>query len=234
MKTLTRLLMLAAMVLACAALAQNRNDYSGSYAVSGKNPDGSTYSGSMLVSSYGDGYRVTASLGGETWRGIASDIGDYLAVALLAGANPLITVYKVTAANTLEGFWQSYAEAKEGAEIATLRERNFSFVPTAPAPTTRVDFAGGYNISGKNPDGSAYTGNMVLTAFGDGYRVAFVSGNESWIGVATDIGNFLVVAYKAGDTPTVSIFERKADGSLSGYWQDYTDQKEGSETAVRR
>jgi hypothetical protein len=42
------------------------------------------------------------------------------------------------------------------------------------------------------------------------------------------------VAYKSGDIPTVTIFERKADGSLEGYWQDYDNQKEGSETAVRR
>jgi hypothetical protein len=216
------------------ALAQNRNDYSGTYTVSGKNPDGSGYTGGMVITGYGDGYRVTASIGNQTWRGIGTDIGDYLAVAFLAGANPLITIYKVSATNSLEGYWQSYAEAKEGTEAAALTGRTFSFVPTTSAPSTRVDFVGGYNVSGKNPDGSTYTGNMVLTAYGDGYRVAFVSGNESWIGVATDIGNFLAVAYKSGDIPTVTIFERKADGSLEGYWQDYDNQKEGSETAVRR
>ena len=216
------------------ALAQNRNDYSGTYTVSGKNSDGSSYSGGMVIVAFGDGYRVTASIGTQTWRGIGTDIGDYLAVAFLAGANPLISIYKVSATNTLEGFWQSYADVKEGTEAATLTGRTFSFVPTTAAPSTRVDYAGGYNISGKNPDASTYTATMVLTAYGDGYRVAFVSGNESWIGVATDIGNFLAVSYKSGDVPTVSIFERKANGSLMGYWQDYDNQKEGAETAVKR
>ena len=238
MKTVTRWFLLAFLalgVVAPAALAQQtRTDYSGAYSIAGKNPDGSSYTGSMTVTPYGDGYRVTAVYGNETWRGIGNDIGDYLAVAFLDGTNPVISIFKVSGNNTLEGFWQGADNAKEGSETATLAARRFSLIPSTANTTTRYDYAGTYAVSGKNPDGSSYTGSLSLTPFGDGYRATFVSGNETWSGVATDFAGYLAIAYRAGSIPNVSIFELQRNGSLVGYWQDYDSQKEGQETATKR
>ena len=52
--------------------AQSRYDFAGTYNVTGTNPDGSTYSDVVLVTDYGDGYRVNYG-NGDT--GIASDVG---------------------------------------------------------------------------------------------------------------------------------------------------------------
>ncbi|MDX2007136.1 MAG: hypothetical protein SFU83_18000 [Meiothermus sp.] len=238
MKTSLRLIAFILMVvtlLSGGALAQQtRTDYSGAYTLAGKNPDGSNYTGSMTVTPFGDGYRVTAVFGNETWRGIANDIGDYLAVAFLDGTDPVISIYKVSGNNTLEGFWQSAANAKEGSEIATLAARRFSLVPSTPTSAARYDYSGVYNVAGKNPDGSSYTGSLSLTPFGDGYKATFVSGNETWNGVASDFAGYLAVSFNAGNVPSVNIYELQRNGSLVGYWQDFDSQKEGQETATKR
>ncbi|MEY4531451.1 MAG: hypothetical protein RLZZ156_2172, partial [Deinococcota bacterium] len=112
--------------------------------------------------------------------------------------------------------------------------RSFSFVPSAPVANT-WDYSGSYAIKGTNPDGSAYTGSMILTTYGDGYRASFASGGVSLRGIANYIGNNLAIAWLTGDIPSVSIFTgNPRTGDLSGYWQDYNSTKEGTETATWR
>lgn len=227
------LLAILLVLFASFGLAQTRTNYSGVYSIAGKNPDGSAYTGSMAISQYGDGYRVTATYGSDTWRGIATDIGDYLSVAFLAGDTSIISIYKISGSNTLEGFWQSTAGEKEGAEVATLSARNFDQAPKPATTAKRLDFSGNYKIAGKNPDGSTYAATMTLVPFGDGYKASISSGNNTWTGIATDIANYLSVSIKAGNIPSVNIYELKSDGSLIGFWQDYNNQKEGQEVLSR-
>ena len=214
--------------------AQGRLVFDGTYAVSGKNPDGSAYAGTMTVVPYGDGYRMTQVYGSTTYRGIGNDVGDYLAGAYLSEGQPSVSLYRVSAANTLSGYWQDYNSTKEGTEEATRASRSFSFVPSAPVANT-WDYSGSYAIKGTNPDGSAYTGSMILTTYGDGYRASFASGGVALRGIANYIGNNLAIAWLNGNIPSVTIFTgNPRTGDLSGYWQDYNSLKEGTETATWR
>jgi hypothetical protein len=99
----------------------------------------------------------------------------------------------------------------------------------------RLDFSGTYNVRGTNPDGTTYAGTMIISAYGDGYRVTQTySDGTVWRGVGNDIANYFVVAYQTNDGPSVQIYQRDRSGTLAGYWQNYSNLREGTETAVRR
>ncbi len=96
--------------------AQARYDFAGTYAVAGVNPDGSTYSQHVVVTDYGDGYRVAYD-DGET--GIATDVGNTIAVSSQDKGIPTITLLKIINANQVSGYWQSYNYKTEGKEVWT-------------------------------------------------------------------------------------------------------------------
>jgi hypothetical protein len=96
--------------------AQSRYDFAGTYNVTGTNPDGSTYNDVVLVSDYGDGYRVNYG-NGDT--GIASDVGTSIAIASQDKGVPIVTLLKIINGSQLEGYWQNYNNTKEGQETWT-------------------------------------------------------------------------------------------------------------------
>jgi hypothetical protein len=98
--------------------AQSRYDFAGTYNVTGTNPDGSTYNDVVLVTDYGDGYRVNYG-NGDT--GIASDVGTSIAIASQDKGIPIVTLLKIINGSQLEGFWQNYNNIKEGQETWTER-----------------------------------------------------------------------------------------------------------------
>ena len=213
--------------------AQERQMFAGTYTIAGKSPDGTAYTGTMTIASYGDGYRLTQKIGDETYRGIGTDVGDNLAGAYISGGKPSVTIYRVTSGNTMTGFWQDYDNQKEGTEAATVSGATaLSGISKVLAATT-WNYSGTYGINGKNPDGSAYTGTMVVSDYGAGYRVRFTSGGTTWRGIATYIGSYLAIAWQAGGIPQVSIFSgNPSTGDLKGYYQDYDSLKEGAEVAT--
>jgi hypothetical protein len=215
--------------------AQQRLIFDGTYALSGTNPDGSKYTGTLSVVPHGDGYQLTQTIGSDTFRGAGNDIGDYFAGAYVYGNGvPSVTLYRVSAANTLSGYWQDYDNTKEGTEEAVLASRSFAFVPSAPVANT-WDYSGTYGIRGTNPDGTTYSGAMVLSSYGDGYRASFASGGSTWRGIANYIGNNLAIAWATGNDPMVSIFTgNPRTGDMAGYWKSYSALKEGQETATLR
>ncbi len=214
--------------------AQGRLVFDGTYAVSGVDPSGNAYSGTMSIAPYGTGYRLTQTYPSVIYRAIGNDVGDYLAAAFLIDGQPSVTLYRVTAANTLSGYWQDYSNPKEGTEEATLASRAFSFVPSAPVQNS-WDYSGNYAIRGTNPDGSTYTGSMELLPYGDGYRASFAGGGTNLRGIASYIGNNLAIAWLVGDASSVTIFTGDPrTGDLQGFWQDYNSLTEGSEIATWR
>jgi hypothetical protein len=98
--------------------AQSRYDFAGTYNVTGTNPDGSAYNDVVLVSDYGDGYRVNYG-NGDT--GIASDVGTSIAIASQDKGIPIVTLLKIINGSQLEGYWQNYNNTKEGQETWTER-----------------------------------------------------------------------------------------------------------------
>ncbi len=92
---------------------------------------------------------------------------------------------------------------------------------------TRYDFAGKYVVKGVNPDGSKFSDTVVVTDYGDGYRVDYGEGET---GIANDLGTSIAIASQNRGIPTVTLLKIINDAQLSGYWQDYNDTKEGTET----
>jgi hypothetical protein len=213
--------------------AQSRFNFSGAYTVSGTNPDGSKYVGAMNITAFGDGYRVIQTYAdGSVYRGVGNDVGGpILAVSFLSDGQPSVAIYQINSNTTLEGYWQNYDSTVEGKETATLSRGSLSMGKIND--NGRYDYSGNYNVQGTEPDGSRYTGSMTVSSFGDGYRVRFVSGQNIWRGIATDIDRYLAISYQSGSISTISIFERTDNGSsLRGYWQDYNNSKKGTEIAT--
>ena len=101
---------------------ENTWNYSGTYGIKGTNPDGSSYTAAMILSTYGDGYRASYASGGQTWSGIANYIGSNLAIAWSDGDEAQVSIFQGNPrTGDLKGYWQNYSGLKEGQEIATLR-----------------------------------------------------------------------------------------------------------------
>ena len=218
------------------AQTQTRLNFAGTYSVRGTNPDGTTYTGSMVVTSYGDGYRITQTLAdGTVYRGIGNDMGPYLTVAIQSGTVPSIAIYRVTQSTTLEGFWQDYDSEKEGSEALSVAAGSNFPIPSAINVDVRYNYSGTYSVRGTNPDGTTYTGTMVVSPYGDGYRVTQTYADGTvWRGIGNDIADYFAVAYMANSGPTVQIYQRDRSNALNGFWQSYNNTKEGQETATRR
>jgi hypothetical protein len=92
---------------------------------------------------------------------------------------------------------------------------------------SRYDFAGTYNVSGTNPDGSQYSDVVRVSDYGDGYRVNYGSGDT---GIASDIGTSIAIASQGKGIPTVTLLKIINGSQLEGYWQNYNESKEGQET----
>ncbi len=209
-------------------------NFAGSYTIAGTNPNASVYSGTMTVTAFGDGYKTSATISGSTFTGVANDINDYFAIASVTGGIPSIAVYQVTTANKLSGFWQDFNSNKEGTESATNSQSDaFSRIPSqAPANTT--NYAGTYSLAGTNPDNSSYTGTVVVTAFGDGYKATVTSGGGSSSGIGKTIGNYLAFAFNSAGTPIIGLYENKGAGKLKGIWQSFNNSKEGAEELTKQ
>ena len=98
--------------------AQSRYEFAGTYNVTGINPDGSKFSDVVLVTEYGDGYRVDY---GEGETGIANDLGTSIAIASQNKGIPTVTLLKIINGSQLDGYWQSYNSTKEGTETWTQK-----------------------------------------------------------------------------------------------------------------
>ncbi len=98
--------------------AQSRYDFAGTYNVTGINPDGSKFSDVVMVTEYGDGYRVDY---GEGETGIANDLGTSIAIASQNKGIPTVTLLKIINGSQLDGYWQSYNSTKEGTETWTQK-----------------------------------------------------------------------------------------------------------------
>jgi hypothetical protein len=96
---------------------------------------------------------------------------------------------------------------------------------------SRYDFAGTYNVSGTNPDGSTYNDVVIVTDYGDGYRANYGDGET---GIASDFGTSIAIASQNRGVPTVTILKIVNASQLTGFWQEYTNSKEGQETWTER
>jgi hypothetical protein len=89
----------------------------GEYALTGTNPNGSSYKGTMTVESRAAGYTFVWSNGAS---GFGVKQGDTLSVGI-GGSRCAFVAYEIKAGGVLEGVWGGYGSDKTGTEIATKK-----------------------------------------------------------------------------------------------------------------
>ena len=104
--------------------------------------------------------------------------------------------------------------------------------PAAPPQAAASDINGDYIISGTNPNGSTYDGNLNITKQGEVYQFSWTSGPREYDGVGVRSDDIVAVAFTDGSDGKgcgVVLYKVGADGSLdgrSGYWGVNTSESE--------
>ena len=81
------------------------------------------------------------------------------------------------------------------------------------------DVGGGYNVLGKNPDGSEYKGTATIEVTSENTcRITWQTGSSSSSGICMRNGPAFAAAYVLGDKVGLIIYELKDDGTIDGLW----------------
>lgn len=193
-------------------------DIAGDYAIVGTNEDGSRYKGTLKVIKRGDVYQFRWDAGNQ-YDGIGVPNWNVVAVAFTGGTDGKgcgVVTYKVLANGTLNGKWGYWGVDASGTERATH--------------TTGSGLRGDYNVTGTNPDGTAYRAQLAVTPKGAGYTFIW-SNNSSGFGIKQ--GNTVSVGI-GGPRCAFVAYEIKPDGMLDGVWGGYGSDKTGTEKAIKK
>ena len=76
-----------------------------------------------------------------------------------------------------------------------------------------------YNVAGVNPDGSAYTGQMIVQQVGlASWRVAWQVGGNRFEGYGMSAGPVFSVGFILAERPGIAIYQTGPDGTFTGQW----------------
>ena len=106
---------------------------------------------------------------------------------------------------------------------------------TESAPATTANIAGKYNVTGTNPNSTAYRGTLEIIPHGDVYQFRWNAGTQ-YDGVGVVNGDVVAVAFAAGSNGTgcgVINYVIRGDGSLLGRWGNWGVDEAGNENATR-
>lgn len=102
--------------------------------------------------------------------------------------------------------------------------------PKPPAMNAKI--AGQYVMSGSNPDGSTYSGQIVVKRAGNLLQVVSVVGDEQRIGAGITHRDGFAVIFTDKESKLLKLF--KVDGAgLTGFWASDGSAQMGSENWVR-
>lgn len=104
----------------------------------------------------------------------------------------------------------------------------------APAQAQR---SGTYDVTGTNPDGSAYTGTLELEQIGLlSFRMRWTIGADVIEGVGMVSGLSFATAFSlgGGTNPSMGVYELRPNGQLVGQWTTIGSFAAGQETATPR
>ena len=177
----------------------------GKYNVTGTNPNGSAYRGTLEIIPHGEVYQFRWKAGNQS-DGVGVVNGDVVAVAFAAGANGKgcgVIDYLIRSDGSLVGRWGYWGTDEAGSENATR--------------TTGTELVGDYDADGKNPTGTNYKVKLTVEPAGNIYR--FVWSNNS-DGVGIKRGDHVSVGIGGARCGFVA-YEIKADGTLDGVWGGY-------------
>ena len=193
-------------------------DIAGKYNITGTNPDGAAYRGTMEVITRGDVYQFRWDAGSQ-YDGVGIQNGNIIAVSYTTGANGKgcgVVDYDIQGDGTLDGKWGYWGTNEMGTETATR--------------TGGSSLVGEYDATGKNPDGKQYKAKLTVEPAGNLYH--FVWSNNS-DGVGIKRGNNVAVGI-GGTRCGFVTYQVKSDGSLDGLWGGGGSDKTGTEKASKQ
>jgi hypothetical protein len=172
----------------------------GVYRADGVNPDGSRYRGIVALAPAGSQVRFMWWIGKQVFTGLGQYAGRMLVVNW-GQKHPVVYTFGVN--DALDGEWAD----------GTATEQLALFARAADAPVPLME--GRYAVSGRNANGSTYSGTVVLARQGGRYRLDWTVGRSRYSGTGVREGNLLAVDW--GDATPV-VYALAADGTLSGLW----------------
>jgi hypothetical protein len=90
---------------------------------------------------------------------------------------------------------------------------------------------GTYQVSGKNFDGSSYSGTAeIVVTSNTTCRIRWVTGGTTSQGICMRNGSSVAASYRLGNSVGLVIYELKSDGSLEGLWTIADKSGLGSES----
>jgi hypothetical protein len=111
---------LAAACLAASVATAAAQGLGGTYRASGKNFDGSSYSGTAEIIVTSDTTcRINWKIGSDTWRGICMRNGSVFAASYRLGNAVGLVIYEINPNGTLEGTWTIAEKSGVGSETLT-------------------------------------------------------------------------------------------------------------------
>ena len=203
------------------------SDPVGGYAISGTNPDGTTYTGEVVVEPIGDKYQVSWTVAGRKSVGIGVRYLDFLAVSFRAEDDTRVALLAQEGEGRL-GVWARGGNQRMGSERWARGEAK-----TNPLPGPAANPEGGYAVSGANADGSTYTGDVVVTRVGDIFQVAKTIAGQKSTGAGIADGDFFAVSYRSGNGIQVALLTSRGSGEI-GVWVDDGSNRLGAERWIRK
>ena len=194
-------------------------DIGGKYNITGGNPDGGNYKGTLEVIKRGNVYQFRWNAGSE-YDGVGVQNGKIIAVAYTTGTDGKgcgVIDYDIASDGALNGKWGYWGLNDAGTETATR--------------TTGSGLVGEYSAKGKNPDGKQYETHLTVEpAAGNLYR--FVWSNDT-DGLGIKRGENVAVGI-GGPRCGFVMYQAQSDGSLDGIWGGVGSEKTGTEKATKQ
>jgi len=193
-------------------------DIAGKYNITGTNPEGGGYKGTLEVIARGDVYQFRWNAGTQ-YDGVGVQNGNMIAVAYANGSDGKgcgVIDYDIASDGSLNGKWGYWGVNDAGTELAKR--------------TSGSSLVGEYDATGKNFDGKQYKAHLTVEPAGNLYRFAW-SNDTDGIGI------------KRGDNVAVGIggkrcgfvtYQVQGDGSLDGIWGGGGSDKTGTEKATKQ
>jgi hypothetical protein len=193
-------------------------DITGKYNVTGSNPNGATYKGTLEIFARGDLYQFRWDAGTQ-YDGVGVANVNVVAVAFTSGANGKgcgVVDYNIQDDGALDGKWGYWGINQAGTEKATRIGGS--------------GLEGEYDATGRNPDGKEYKAKLRVEPAGNLYRFVWSNNSE---GVGPKQGNNVAVGIGGARCGFVA-YEIKSDGTLDGIWGGYGSDRTGTEKATRQ
>jgi len=96
---------------------------SSSYKAVGKNPDGSSYTGTVTVKIISDTtYTIEWKTGDSVTKGFGMRMNDTLSATYMLNGQPGLVIYKLQSDGSLAGIWAIKGESGNGSEILTPQD----------------------------------------------------------------------------------------------------------------